>query len=32
MIEACKAQMPPLVDWGEKHFAACIPRRGDQPL
>ncbi len=24
MIEACKAQIPPLVDWGEKHFAACI--------
>ncbi|MDQ3120104.1 MAG: ATP-binding cassette domain-containing protein [Verrucomicrobiota bacterium] len=24
MIEACQAQMPPLVDWGEKHFAACI--------
>jgi oligopeptide transport system ATP-binding protein len=24
MIEACKAQVPPLEDWGEKHFAACI--------
>jgi oligopeptide transport system ATP-binding protein len=24
MIEACKAQIPPLADWGEKHFAACI--------
>jgi oligopeptide transport system ATP-binding protein len=24
MIEACKAQVPPLVDWGEEHFAACI--------
>jgi oligopeptide transport system ATP-binding protein len=24
MIEACKAQIPPLVDWIEKHFAACI--------
>jgi hypothetical protein len=24
MIEACKAQVPPLVDWGEHHFAACI--------
>ena len=24
MIEACKAQVPPLVDWGENHFAACI--------
>jgi oligopeptide transport system ATP-binding protein len=24
VIEACKAQVPPLVDWGEKHFAACI--------
>jgi oligopeptide transport system ATP-binding protein len=24
MIDACKAQLPPLVDWGEKHFAACI--------
>ena len=24
MIEACKAQVPPLVDWSENHFAACI--------
>ena len=24
MIEACKAQVPPLVDWGKNHFAACI--------
>jgi hypothetical protein len=24
MIEACKAQLPPLADWGENHFAACI--------
>jgi oligopeptide transport system ATP-binding protein len=24
MIEACKAQVPPLADWGENHFAACI--------
>jgi oligopeptide transport system ATP-binding protein len=24
MIEACKAQVPPLVDWEENHFAACI--------
>jgi len=24
MIEACKAEVPSLVDWGEKHFAACI--------
>jgi oligopeptide transport system ATP-binding protein len=24
MIEACKAQVPPLVDWGDNHFAACI--------
>jgi oligopeptide transport system ATP-binding protein len=24
MIEACKAQVPPLIDWGENHFAACI--------
>jgi oligopeptide transport system ATP-binding protein len=24
MIEACKGQVPPLVDWGESHFAACI--------
>ena len=24
MIEACKARIPPLDDWGEKHFAACI--------
>jgi oligopeptide transport system ATP-binding protein len=24
MIEACKAQIPPLDDWGENHFAACI--------
>ena len=24
MIEACKAEGPPLVDWGENHFAACI--------
>jgi oligopeptide transport system ATP-binding protein len=24
MIEACKARVPPLVDWGENHFAACI--------
>jgi oligopeptide transport system ATP-binding protein len=24
MIEACKAQVPPLVDWGANHFAACI--------
>jgi oligopeptide transport system ATP-binding protein len=24
MIEACRQQVPPLVDWGENHFAACI--------
>jgi len=24
MIEACKAQIPPLEDWGGNHFAACI--------
>jgi oligopeptide transport system ATP-binding protein len=24
MIQACKEQVPPLVDWGENHFAACI--------
>jgi hypothetical protein len=24
MIEACKTDVPPLVDWGENHFAACI--------
>ncbi len=24
MIPECKAQVPPLVDWGEDHFAACI--------
>jgi oligopeptide/dipeptide ABC transporter ATP-binding protein len=24
VIEACKAQIPPLDDWGENHFAACI--------
>ena len=24
MIEACKAQIPPLVDWVDNHFAACI--------
>lgn len=24
IIEACKVQVPPLVDWGENHFAACI--------
>ena len=24
MIEACKARFPPLDDWGEQHFAACI--------
>jgi len=24
MIEACKAQVPPLADWGENHSAACI--------
>jgi oligopeptide transport system ATP-binding protein len=24
MIEACKAQVPLLVGWGENHFAACI--------
>ena len=24
MIEACKAQVPPLADWVENHFAACI--------
>jgi oligopeptide transport system ATP-binding protein len=24
MIEACKAQIPPLVDWIDNHFAACI--------
>jgi oligopeptide transport system ATP-binding protein len=23
-IEACKKQVPPLSDWGENHFAACI--------
>jgi oligopeptide transport system ATP-binding protein len=32
MIEACKAQVPPLVDWGEKHFAACIRVREINPL
>ncbi len=24
MIEACKAQVPPLAAWGENHSAACI--------
>jgi len=24
MIEACKAQVPQLVDWGDNHLAACI--------
>jgi len=24
MVEACKAQVPPLVDWGANHLAACI--------
>ena len=24
MIEACKAEVPPLADWGDNHFAACI--------
>jgi oligopeptide transport system ATP-binding protein len=24
VIEACKAEVPPLANWGEKHFAACI--------
>ena len=24
MIEACKAQVPPLIDWGAEHSAACI--------
>ena len=24
MIEACRAQVPPLADWGENHSAACI--------
>jgi oligopeptide transport system ATP-binding protein len=24
MIEACKAQVPPLVDWEKNHLAACI--------
>ncbi|MBA2243122.1 MAG: ATP-binding cassette domain-containing protein [Chthoniobacterales bacterium] len=24
MIDACKAQLPSLTDWGENHFAACI--------
>ncbi|MEP6685300.1 MAG: oligopeptide/dipeptide ABC transporter ATP-binding protein [Verrucomicrobiota bacterium] len=24
MMEACKAEVPPLVDWGGNHFAACI--------
>jgi hypothetical protein len=24
MIEAYKAQVPPLVDWIDRHFAACI--------
>ena len=24
MIDACKAEVPPLVDWGGNHFAACI--------
>jgi oligopeptide transport system ATP-binding protein len=24
VIEACKAQVPPLVDWGAEHSAACI--------
>lgn len=24
MIEACKAQIPPLVDWRDNQFAACI--------
>ncbi len=23
-VEACKAQIPPLVDWENSHFAACI--------
>jgi oligopeptide transport system ATP-binding protein len=24
MIEACKEGVPPLIDWGGNHFAACI--------
>jgi oligopeptide transport system ATP-binding protein len=24
MIEACKAQIPPLADWIDSHSAACI--------
>ncbi len=34
MIEACKAQVPPLVDWGDDHFAACIrvPELNQIPL
>ncbi len=24
MIDACKAEVPPLADWGGNHFAACI--------
>ena len=24
MMEACKAEVPPLADWGGNHFAACI--------
>jgi oligopeptide transport system ATP-binding protein len=24
VIEACKAVVPPLADWGDHHFAACI--------
>ncbi|MEP6708739.1 MAG: oligopeptide/dipeptide ABC transporter ATP-binding protein [Verrucomicrobiota bacterium] len=24
MTDACKAQVPPLADWGSQHFAACI--------
>ncbi len=23
-VEACRAVVPPLVDWGDQHFAACI--------
>ena len=32
MIEACKAQIPPLVDWSDNHFAACIRVPDINPL
>jgi oligopeptide transport system ATP-binding protein len=24
VVDACKAQIPPLVEWADEHFAACI--------